>query len=153
MEKDTSMPAHVCWRDLSGPELCTPIGSNWRYLRPHSAACSQGRWALTTCDFILYPSLSLLTPSLSSLSLLTQVVAVEGINNYSGSLIPNAIYDQVTRSLLPANSLLKGFTHVVSSQGVFPPLPKRTQDTVGGVSSWPTLWLSIAILCLQDSHC
>lgn len=79
---------------------------------PETTQCClfPGQVGGTTRDFILYPSLSLLTPSLSSLSLLTQVVAVEGINNYSGSLIPNAIYDQVMRSLLPAKSLLKGFS-------------------------------------------
>jgi DNA polymerase alpha subunit B len=38
------------------------------------------------------------------------VVVVEGINNYSGSLVASRIYDQ----------------------GVYPPLPKRMQDTIGG---------------------
>jgi DNA polymerase alpha subunit B len=54
-----------------------------------------------------------------------QVVAVEGVNTFSGALVPTTIYDQ----------------------GVYPPLPKRPQDTIGGF----TAVVAAGPFCTSDS--
>lgn len=135
---------------LEGPVRSRALYSHRVRLEiPEATQCClfPGQVGRTTCDSILSLPLSPHPPSL-----LTQVVAVEGINNYSGSLIPNVIYDQVLRS--PSCKLIiKGVYSCHLPQGVFPPLPQRPKSTVGGVSTRPTLWLTMTILCLQGSHC
>ena len=57
-------------------------------------------------------------------------MAVEGINNYNGVLIPSKIYDDVSfEHGRPATTIIHDVNAI---QGVLPPLPKRTVQSVTG---------------------
>ena len=106
MVKVTSTPAPCCWRAQSGRGLCSHTASAWSSPPTWPALSSPARYrspshTLTTLSHTSHTSHPLThphtphTPHILSYTL-TQVVVVEGVNNYSGSLIPSALHDGVS---------------------------------------------------------